>query len=156
MIRYGTYMSPFGPITLVSEDEKIVMLDFCKCAEESLVDNNSFVGLFKKLDNYFQGKRTDFDDIPIRLNTNSFRMRVYKEVRKVKWGEVVTYKDIADAVGTSPRAVGVALSKNPILLLIPCHRVVAENGLGGYSRGVELKRKLLELEGSLIKVPSIK
>ncbi|MEM4956441.1 MAG: methylated-DNA--[protein]-cysteine S-methyltransferase, partial [Metallosphaera sp.] len=108
------------------------------------------------LDNYFQGKRTDFDDIPIRLNTNSFRMRVYKEVRKVKWGEVVTYKDIADAVGTSPRAVGVALSKNPILLLIPCHRVVAENGLGGYSRGVELKRKLLELEGSLIKVPSIK
>ncbi|MCG3108072.1 Methylated-DNA--protein-cysteine methyltransferase [Metallosphaera sp. J1] len=155
MIKYGTYVSSLGPITVVSDDEQIVMLDFCKCAEESLVDNDSFRDLFKRFDNYFQGKRTEFDDIPIRLNSNSFRMRVYKQVRKIRWGEVATYKEVADAVGTSPRAVGVALSKNPILLLIPCHRVVAETGLGGYSRGVDLKRRLLELEGSLRKVSSI-
>ncbi|MCQ4343322.1 MAG: MGMT family protein, partial [Sulfolobaceae archaeon] len=76
-----------------------------------------------------------------------FRASVFKEVRKIPWGHVRTYKEVARSLGTSPRAVGMALSKNNVLILIPCHRVVAENGLGGYRRGVELKRKLLELEG---------
>lgn len=70
---------------------------------------------------------------------------------KIPWGKVMTYKQIADSLETSPRAVGMALSKNPILLIIPCHRVIAENGIGGYSRGVKLKRALLELEG--VKIP---
>lgn len=147
MIVYGVYKSPFGTITVARTEKGFTMLDFCDCAEKELVDNSFFTDFFYKLDKYFEGKEVDFSTEPLDINVNSFRRRVFNETRKIKWGHVKTYKEIAEAVKTSPRAVGVALSKNPVLLLIPCHRVVAEKGLGGYSRGVELKRKLLELEG---------
>lgn len=147
MIVYGLYKSPFGPITVAKNEKGFVLLDFCDCAEKELLDNNSFTNFFHKLDLYFEGKRVDLSE-PVDFKPfNDFRIRVFKEVMKIKWGEVKTYKEIASAVKSSPRAVGVALSKNSILLIIPCHRVISENGLGGYSRGVELKKKLLELEG---------
>ncbi|AEB94751.1 methylated-DNA--protein-cysteine methyltransferase [Metallosphaera cuprina Ar-4] len=123
------------------------MLDFCDCVEPGLKQNKDFSNLFQKLSVYFQGNRVEFDDVKVRMPQNSFRARVFKQVRKLKWGETATYKDIAEEVGTSPRAVGMALSKNPVLIIIPCHRVVAENGIGGYSRGVEIKKNLLKLEG---------
>jgi len=65
---------------------------------------------------------------------------------KIPYGEIRTYKEIAEKLETSPRAVGRALAKNPIAVLIPCHRVVGKNSLGGYSWGIELKRALLKLE----------
>ncbi len=146
MIVYGVYKSFLGPITVAKDDKGFIMLDFCDCAEGELLDNSAFTDFFYKLDKYFEGKEVDLRE-PVSLRVNEFRLRVFKEVMKVKWGKTRTYKEIAETVGSSPRAVGVALSKNPVLLIIPCHRIVSEKGIGGYSRGVELKSRLLELEG---------
>lgn len=147
MIVYGLYQSPFGPITVAKSEKGFLMLDFCDCAERTSLDNDYFTDFFHKLDLYFEGKPVDLTE-PIDFGlTKEFRIRVFKEVMKIKWGHVKTYKEVAEAVKSSPRAVGVALSKNNILLIIPCHRVIGENNLGGYSRGIELKKKLLQLEG---------
>ncbi|MGC9106069.1 MAG: methylated-DNA--[protein]-cysteine S-methyltransferase [Thermoprotei archaeon] len=146
-VVYGFYRSPLGPITVAYGEKGITFLDFCECYEEGLLDNSFFEPLFRKFDLYFQGKPVSFKGFPIDYGANQFRARVYKEVSKIPWGQVRTYKQVAQALGTSPRAVGTALAKNNVLILVPCHRVVAENGLGGYKRGVELKRKLLGLEG---------
>ena len=146
-VKYGFYRSPFGPITVAATENGISFLDFCECYEEGLLDNEYFSGLFRDLDEYFKGKPIELD-YPVDLsNQNAFRVRVYREVMKIPWGEVRTYKEIAEKLGTSPRAIGNALAHNNVLILIPCHRVIAEKGLGGYRRGLELKRKLLELEG---------
>jgi len=77
-----------------------------------------------------------------------FECEVYREVLKIPLGEVRTYSDIAKAIGRpkAVRAVGQALKKNPFPIFIPCHRVVAKRGLGGFSKGVEMKKRLLELE----------
>ncbi|MCY0859938.1 MAG: methylated-DNA--[protein]-cysteine S-methyltransferase [Sulfolobaceae archaeon] len=146
MIVYGLYNSPFGYITVAKTENGYRLLDFCNCVEENERDDLQFTDLFYKLDLYFSGKQVDLT-APIDILTNPFRLRVYKEVMKIPWGHVKTYSQIAREIDSSPRAVGIALSKNPVLLIIPCHRVIAEKGLGGYRRGVELKRRLLELEG---------
>lgn len=147
MIVYGLYNSPFGPITVAKSEKGFTMLDFCNCVEKESLDNSQFTDFFYKLDIYFEGKPVDLRE-KIDINTlNAFRLSVFKEVMKIPWGKVKTYGEIAKILGTSPRAIGAAIAKNPLLLIIPCHRVIAENGLGGYARGVELKRKLLQLEG---------
>ncbi|AHC51543.1 methylated-DNA--protein-cysteine methyltransferase [Sulfolobus acidocaldarius SUSAZ] len=146
MIVYGVYNSPLGIITVARNERGIIMLDFCDCAERNLVDNSTFTDLFDKFDNYFEGKPVEFNET-VDLFVNNFRRRVFNEVRRIGWGKVKTYKEVAETLKTSPRAVGMALSKNPVLLIIPCHRIIAESGLGGFSRGTELKKKLLELEG---------
>ncbi|AWR95092.1 methylated-DNA--[protein]-cysteine S-methyltransferase [Acidianus brierleyi] len=150
MIFYGLYRSPLGPITVAKDEKGFLMLDFCECIEKESLDNSLFTDFFYKLDKYFEGEKVDLKE-PLSLNVNQFRLRVFKETMKVPWGRIKTYKEIALAIDSSPRAVGVALSKNPVLLIIPCHRIVGEKNIGGYSRGVEIKRKLLEIEG--IKYP---
>lgn len=102
--------------------------------------------IFYKLDLYFEGRKVDLRE-PVSIRGNHFRLSVFKEVMKIPWGHVMTYGEVAKRLDTSPRAVGASLSKNNILLIIPCHRVISESGIGGYSRGIEIKRKLLELEG---------
>ncbi|MEM0362812.1 MAG: methylated-DNA--[protein]-cysteine S-methyltransferase [Sulfolobaceae archaeon] len=146
MIVYGLYKSILGDITVAKDENGFIMLDFCNCVESSARDDSAFTDFFYKLDLYFEGKPVDLRE-NISIKTYPFRLSVFKEVMKIPWGKVKTYKQIAEALNTSPRAIGMALSKNPILLIIPCHRVISEKGLGGYSRGVELKKKLLELEG---------
>jgi len=78
-----------------------------------------------------------------------FQIKVWKELAKIPWGETRTYKDIAIAIGSpnSYRAVANACGKNQLLLLIPCHRIVSSNGIGGYTPGVEIKKELLKYEG---------
>lgn len=78
----------------------------------------------------------------------TFRLEVWKEIAKIKWGETRSYKDIAIAIGSpnSYRAVANACGANPLLLLIPCHRVVGTNDLGGYVLGIDVKKRLLKLE----------
>ncbi len=77
----------------------------------------------------------------------AFAQKVLNETRRIKYGTTLTYSELAERIGIrSARAVGRALSINPILIVIPCHRVVAKNGIGGYSAGVDIKKRLLELE----------
>ncbi|WP_290597397.1 MULTISPECIES: methylated-DNA--[protein]-cysteine S-methyltransferase [unclassified Archaeoglobus] len=115
---------------------------------------NTDYGQFKEqLEDYFSGKRVEFD-IPVRLNVTPFIRRVLEEVSKIPYGKTATYSDIAQKLKTSPRAVGQAVRRNPVPVIIPCHRVVAKNGLGGYTTSVpnpkaslKIKEKLLKLEG---------
>lgn len=102
--------------------------------------------IVEKLERYFRGGKVNFD-FEFELSVSDFTKKVLEEVMKIPYGEIRTYREIAEKLETSPRAVGRALAKNPVAVLIPCHRVVGKNSLGGYSWGIELKRALLKLEG---------
>lgn len=97
---------------------------------------------------YLDGKLTKFT-IPLDLRTTPFYSRVLNEVKRIPFGKTKTYGDIANALGKpgASRAVGGANASNPIPLFIPCHRVLASDGLGGYGPGLPIKTKLLQLEG---------
>jgi methylated-DNA-[protein]-cysteine S-methyltransferase len=100
------------------------------------------------LDEYFSGSRRQFE-LEFEYSGSDFQLGVWKELTKIPFGETMTYKDIADAVGSpsSCRAVGAACGRNPMAIFIPCHRVVGSDGsLTGYAGGLEIKKKLLELE----------
>lgn len=105
----------------------------------------------RELERYLAGKLSNFKT---KLDINSgtdFQKKVWKKLLNVPYGEVVTYQDLAKAVGSpgAARAVGNAVGKNPLPIVVPCHRVLAANGLGGYSCGIEIKKDLLKIEGVL-------
>jgi O-6-methylguanine DNA methyltransferase len=96
---------------------------------------------------YLAGKRTEFDVKPEPKGTDS-QMTVWREIAKIPYGKTKTYTEIATAIGNpkAVRAVGTACGRNPYPIIIPCHRVLAAHGLGGYLYGLEMKKQLLELE----------
>lgn len=97
---------------------------------------------------YFKGIRINFE-LPLYFNGTEFQNSVWNALREIPYGETRTYKEIAEAIGNSKacRAVGMANNKNPIGIVIPCHRVIGSNGgLIGYGGGIEIKKKLLDLE----------
>jgi len=106
--------------------------------------------LSKKIERYFMGEKVEFD-CDFELNLPEFTVKVLERVAEIPYGEIKTYGRLAEELDTSPRTIGQALRKNPVLVLIPCHRIVAEYGIGGYSAGVDIKRALLRLEG--VKLP---
>ena len=98
---------------------------------------------------YLKGEVIDFSKYePDLSDLTDFEQAVLNEVRKIPYGATITYSELADRIGSSggARAVGQALSKNPYPIMIPCHRVVARSGIGGYRGGVGLKKQLLEIE----------
>lgn len=102
----------------------------------------------RQLDEYFAGARKEFD-IPLLLHGSPFQLKVWKALQAIPYGEVATYKDIANSIGNpkAVRAVGMANHCNPIAVIVPCHRVVGVGGkLVGYAGGVDIKRYLLNLE----------
>jgi len=104
----------------------------------------------KQIGAYFEGKLKKFN-LALDVQATPFQKRVLRQVQKIPYGSAKSYGDIAGAVGSprAYRAVGSANASNNLPLVIPCHRVVAVNGLGGYGGGLNLKRKLLKLEGYL-------
>jgi len=140
-IRWDSFVNVFienGEVIVVSFDDRPCRINIKSKTAEMLK---------KDLEAYFNGETIDFSVYPVRIDASEFVTKVLKEVRKIPYGETITYKELAERVGSSPRAVGQALKKNPVPIIVPCHRVVAKNGLGGFSSGVEVKRKLLKLEG---------
>lgn len=120
--------------------------------------DNTFVGTGDKsrlftvtktqLEEYFCGKRREFD-IPLKLNGTEFQKTVWNALLTVPYGKTASYKDIAALIGKpkAARAVGGANNKNPIMIIVPCHRVVGANGsLTGYAYGTDIKQKLLDIE----------
>ena len=107
--------------------------------------------LVHRLEGYFAGERVDFSDVPLELDdVTGFQEQVARALRAVGYGEVVTYGELAVLAGhpNAQRAAGTFCAHNRYPLILPCHRVVAANGLGSYgSLGTEYKRRLLELEG---------
>lgn len=103
-----------------------------------------------QLDEYFQGKRTTFS-LPFKLTGTPFQLAVWKELQNIPYGQTTSYKEIAQKINKPKacRAVGMANNKNPLPIIIPCHRVIGSNGkLIGYAGGLKLKNYLLELEQS--------
>lgn len=114
-------------------------------------DDPYMYNVFKQLKEYFNLERKEFD-IPLDLRGTDFQKGVWKELTKIPYGNTISYKELAIKMGgvTKSRAVGQANSLNPIPIIVPCHRVINADGkLGGYSCGLEIKEKLLELEGKL-------
>ncbi|GEO43938.1 methylated-DNA--[protein]-cysteine S-methyltransferase [Companilactobacillus alimentarius] len=114
-----------------------------------IIDDNGRTQFYaQQIEEYLAGCRKDFD-IPIDVNGTTFQKSVWKELLKIPYGQTRTYTQIAEAINrpTAIRAVATAIGKNPLLIVIPCHRVVAKSRkLGGYRGGLTMKRELLQLE----------
>lgn len=129
-----------------SGSRKIKRVGFSK----SLRGKESRSKIIADLKKHLSGKAVDFSRYSLSLsNLTSFERSVLKETRKIPYGKTLSYLELADRAGTKAvRGVGNALAKNPVPIIIPCHRVLRKNReLGGYSAGVEIKKKLLEIEG---------
>ena len=103
---------------------------------------------YKQFDEYFKGKRKVFD-LPIALRGTEFQLKTWKQLQTIPYGETRSYGQLAEMTGDpkASRAVGMANNKNPISIIVPCHRVIGHNGkLTGYAGGLELKQQLLDLE----------
>lgn len=138
--------TPFGDLTLVEEADAIVRLEWRGGATD---DTPLLCEADAQLRAYVAGSREDFD-LPLRVDGSAFQQAVCDEMRKIPFGETVTYGDIAKALGASPQAIGSACGANPIPVIIPCHRVMGAKGLTGFSGrgGVETKVALLRHEGA--------
>ncbi len=113
--------------------------------------------MYRDISRYLMGEKVDLLKYePDLSDLTAFEQAVLTETRKIPYGTTITYSELADRIGNSggARAVGQALSKNPYPIVIPCHRVVARLGIGGYSGGVKLKKRLLEIEAKDITVRS--
>ena len=142
--------SPVGELTIEEEDDAIVAISWGK---GGLSNGGPLLGeAARQLAAYFAGRLTDFD-LPLAPAGSRFEQRVWAAMQTIPYGETRYYGDLAEAVGSAPRAVGRACGKNPIPIVIPCHRVLAKGGLGGYSGegGLVTKERLLTLEGALRK-----
>jgi len=114
----------------------------------AVVDLNAHRENLKQLQEYFDGERTSFD-LPLDVQGTPFQLAVWTELQNITFGETRTYGEIARQIGKAgaARAVGMANHENPVAIVIPCHRVVGSDGsLTGYAGGLDIKKKLLELE----------
>jgi methylated-DNA-[protein]-cysteine S-methyltransferase len=114
-------------------------------------DDPYLYNIFDQLAEYFELKRNKFV-VPLDLIGTDFQLKVWHELRKISYGHTISYKTLAEKIGDlkAVRAVGHANSMNPVPIIVPCHRVINTNGtLGGFSCGVDIKEKLLEVEGCL-------
>jgi len=144
--------SPVGDLTLFEDGGNIIALDWGQGFDTPRSSDNPVLNqAAQALRDYFQSGADGFNSLPLDPGGTGFQRRVWQEMQKIKPGQVKTYGEIAHALGSSPRAVGSACGANPIPILIPCHRVVAQNSLGGYTGdgGLDTKTQLLRLEGYL-------
>lgn len=139
--------SPIGLLEITADQRKLRGIRLVKERGEGL-PNPVTQQAVAQLEEYFAKKRKEFSLMAIPLGT-PFQIEVWDALRQIPYGKVVTYGQLAAAIGkpSACRAVANAVGENPFLILLPCHRVVAADGLGGFSSGLEAKRKLLTLEG---------
>lgn len=139
--------SPVGDLTVCEEDGAIVAVEWGWGGDQSATP--LLTETRRVLEAYFDGERVRFDLPMAPAGGSPYRQRVWAALRTIPPGEIRTYGQIAVVAGGSPRSVGTANGANPIPILIPCHRVLAGNGIGGYSGdgGTDTKRFLLALEG---------
>jgi methylated-DNA-[protein]-cysteine S-methyltransferase len=145
--------SPVGPLLAVEDDGGLARLvthaeptvDPTVAGER---DDDVLPALREQLDAYWQGQLRDFD-VPLTATGTPFQQRVWAALRRIPFGETWSYGQLADAIGqpSAVRAVGAANGRNPVFVVVPCHRVVGSNGqLAGYAGGVDVKRYLLDHE----------
>jgi methylated-DNA-[protein]-cysteine S-methyltransferase len=141
-----TIDSPVGRLTITEADGAIVQIRWGEGGEGSKTP--LLAEAERQLGAYFAGQLTRFD-LPLRAEGSAFDQRVWTAMSAIPYGQTRSYGDLAMSVDSGPRAIGGACGRNPIPIVVPCHRVLASGGLGGYSGGTGLptKRALLALEG---------
>lgn len=150
------YKLQLGYMTMEYEDDVLLSL-ICTEKENTLLEKVEFSDfsnkVYEQIQEYLQGRRKEFD-LNYRLSGTEFQLSVWRELLKIPYGETRTYKEVAREIGNdkAARAVGMANNRNPLNIIIPCHRVIGANGsLTGYAGGITIKEKLLELEKSVIR-----
>lgn len=161
-----TYNMPIGNIVICEEDEKITDIyldnqqgDTKKIRKKTLfiegetgfvIEETPLIMLVRnQLDEYFNGERKEFY-FPMHMKGTEFQVKVWEALKSIPFGKTCSYKEIAIKIGNpkASRAVGMANNKNPLLIVVPCHRVIGSNGsLVGYGGGLPVKESLLRLEG---------
>ena len=152
MFLKHTYNSPIGNIGLLIKDDNLISISLINPmlkGLDAMKDSKSFKDIITQLDEYFFEGRKKFD-VAFKISPTNFRLKVYQEMQKIPYGKSITYSDLASKVDSPKafRAVGTACGKNPLPLIIPCHRVKAQSGLGGFTGGLNIKRFLLSLESN--------
>jgi len=145
---YYNYDTLFGSVIIVTEDEFLIKIIYGNEKVDEEKETTLIKEIKKQIDEYSIGKREKFD-VPIKMVGTDFQIKVWKELIKIKFGECITYQELAKRVKNEnyARAVGMANNKNPIPIIIPCHRVIGKNGnLVGYAGGIDIKKQLLEIE----------
>lgn len=153
-----TWLSPIGPLHLLADDDHLLCLAFDQNLEAVLQRLSGAAARLEKnlllnrvcgeLAEYFEGCRTSFS-VPIAPQGTAFQLRAWEALRRIPYGTTVSYQAQARELGAAGavRATGTANGRNPIAIIVPCHRVVrSDGGIGGYAGGISVKRELLELE----------
>lgn len=152
---YYCYLeSPIGELLLAGDDDALTMIGFPKGAMRRdpegdwIYNEKPFAEAIRQLTEYFAGGRQEFD-LPLRLDGTEFQLLVLEELRRIPYGETTSYGAIAARIGRpkAVRAVGAANGRNPIPIVVPCHRVIGSGGdLTGFGGGLDTKEALLRLE----------
>jgi methylated-DNA-[protein]-cysteine S-methyltransferase len=158
MNYYTTFDSPIGELLAVGDGVALTQLHMqggrtrAKIDPSWRRDDGAFAAVREQLDEYFAGTRRSFD-MPLSMAGGAFEQRVWDELLAIPYGETASYGEIAARVGNpaAARAVGLANGRNPIAVIVPCHRVIGADGsLTGYGGGLERKRLLLDLERGVV------
>ncbi|MGI5479872.1 methylated-DNA--[protein]-cysteine S-methyltransferase [Streptomyces lavendofoliae] len=155
--RHTVVDSPYGPLTLVATDGALSGLYMTdqrhRPPEETFGDPDPrpFGEVVRQLDAYYARELTEFD-LPLHLSGTPFQRGVWEQLRRIPYGETRSYGELAAVLGRpgASRAVGLANGKNPVGIIVPCHRIIgASGGLTGYGGGLDRKQRLLAFEGAL-------
>lgn len=149
-VLYSAYFdSPIGPLTISATDKGICDLSFRKNQKKITTQKHPHIEkAYQQLNEYFAGKRKVFK-LPLDIKGSPFQTKVWEVIASVPFGKSITYSDLASAINKPKafRAAANACGKNHIPIIIPCHRIFGKNNLGGFSGGLDIKKKLLTLEG---------
>ena len=152
MIFQYSYETALGSVTFVEEDGALLAITTQHTYEGERLETPLIQEAYRQLTEYLIGVRKCFD-LPLNPRGTEFQQQVWKALCDIPYGGTRSYKQIAEAIGNpkAVRAVGMANNRNPLLIVIPCHRVIGANGkLVGYGAGIEKKEFLLKLEKSLL------
>ena len=148
MIYQYSYETELGSVTFVEEDGTLLAISTHRTFSATVQETHLIKEAHRQFSEYLEGERKVFD-LTFKMQGTEFQKRVWKALCDIPYGETRSYKQIAEAIGKpkAVRAVGMANNKNPLLVVVPCHRVIGANGqLVGYASGLEKKRFLLQLE----------
>ena len=151
---YCYHPTTIGDLLLAGDESALTMIGFPEGSmrrdpeADWIYNEKPFAKAVRQLDEYFAGTRKDFD-LELRLNGTEFQMRVLEELQKIPYGKTASYRDVAERIGRpkAVRAVGAANGRNPLPIVVPCHRVIGAGGaLTGFGGGLATKERLLRLE----------
>jgi methylated-DNA-[protein]-cysteine S-methyltransferase len=154
VVYYTTFESPVGPLLLAGDAKALRRVSFesskpLAIPQEGWKQNrDAFAEVIRQLQAYFRGDLKEFD-VPLAMEGTGFQLRVWNTLRKIPYGETISYARLAELIGNpkAVRAVGLANGSNPIPIIVPCHRVIGSDGsLTGFGGGLSTKKKLLALE----------